>query len=345
MISIFNRAITGEPSYTRLLYNLMIRFPLFRDELLGLLLSEDDSDKQKWSGQIRLSEIHPEGLLPNGCGRPDLRISNPALTALVEVKTKPNRGFTDNQRLDKDADSYIQYLKESPGERRYVFLVPMGWKRRSELIGLRDKQAEDCQRHNIQVVIRYWEEILALLKDSALVDPLLQEFKTFLEEDFQVIAFDNKEFRMMKSGDFPGQFQAVRGLELLIDSLMGKISSKDYKPLAWGDRNEYGFLITRGNREGLLWVGSWMLAMKECGAQLCYGVEEDSRKFHPAVVNEFARLCPEHKAIGEPGARWLIGKVPDKIVFSGEAATMDRLWKYLSPIVAALNEAARKVST
>jgi len=296
--SIFHKVVAKEPSYTQLLSNLMSRSNEFRDLVLKLFLP---MEKARGIGP---EHIHTHKMVIAGCGIPDIRIGNDQVFAVIEVKTNLNRGITNNQGLHNEMVGYLKIIKDDRRSNKwYVHLIPKGWK---EKAWLEKEQEAANERHTGSIAFRtvFWEQILESLRTSPPQDPIIEEFRLLLLEQFDPLSFDEKELKMLFSKDFP--IRAVFTMENLSDEVCKKAQQAKYKVAGASgitgsqakkriDKDEYSFYVMRNDKE-ILYFGCYSAFLMEKGFPICFGVRDNALKsaFGQAVgdrVCTLGKLC------------------------------------------------------
>ncbi|MGH9670305.1 MAG: hypothetical protein ACRD3A_09350 [Terriglobales bacterium] len=323
--NIFHNLVTDENSTTELLCNLM-RFSAFRRPLLARLFSDAISLQIGWDDietQVELGD----------CGRPDLRVSNERVLALVEIKVSQYQGLTDNQ-----PGGYFEFLaKDETPERWLVFLVPRTWIHLGALKASLEHLVNAPRGQMIQTRIVHWEDVIDVIEGNDLpaLNSFVNDFCALLAARFLSgpIVFSTEEILMLFSRDIPA---ALSNLQSLIEGIRGKGST--YKSRPSRSRNlcpeEYGIYFTSTKDQDILWFGVWMDFWREQGMPLCFGVDDK----WPLEVREAFRTT--YKGKTRRFKNWTLGWI-DQESLAGDSV-LDGVWAQLAPVLEAVLQASSK---
>lgn len=246
-------------------------------------------------------------------GRADLLIETKDEILLVEVKTAQFCDLTDNQNfgLDEVGDpkltGYIAYLKHHQNVGKKVglcLLSPERWRYRAKVAG------EFTMLGNLGIPAKSttWQVLAARIIPSD-VDPLLLEFKRFLETEFMSITFSPDESDLLVNAPLQHSFvsaslklhelvrQVIKELKILLSEMGGQ--SFDIRDV-WRDSAEDGATIyLRGKK--VMWFGMWSV----CDWPLVVGVEKEWAPY--AKDLNFNGLAPIQNSIPS----WRLYQLPD----------------------------------
>jgi hypothetical protein len=311
--NVFFNLVTDENSTTELLCNLM-RFSAFRTPFLRQFLSEtvasevtgDDFDTQVDLG---------------ACGRPDLRIRNKDLVALIEVKVTTGLSLTANQPA-----GYAEFLtKQNAPERWLVFLVPKLW---IPLDGL--KKSLSTIVNSVHTHIIHWEDVTEIIEtnDLGALNPFLNDFYKLLMARIapKSVVFTTKEIVMLFTKEIPA---ALSRLQQVVDGVRDRSTTYKVKPSSSRSLcpSEYGMYFHDTQDRVVLWFGVWTDFWESNGTPLCFGVTENSSE---AVRQAFLATF---KGQTKHFDKYILGWFGQEILTTEDI--VDQVWAQLSPLVEA----------
>lgn len=281
--NILSYLIKNENDTTELLYALLIYKP-FRESLLCILTrGKVGTNKMSWDDIYTHTAI--------GGGIPDLSMLGEHANILVEVKTTPWRGLTDNQ-----PQSYLRWLagQEAAKPGYFVAIVPPVYYHLQEL----NQRITDFHDSNIlnpvTTSIVTWNEILNALHESDLdqMNSYIRDFCDLLNSwyDIPVTKFTFEEVRTMYDANTA---KAIRKLIKVVEDVISELEQKGYiveysLNKKWWE-GEYGGYVKYDNQY-VLWFGLWQDYWENSGVPLCFGVQD--KQWDARICTEFIKNHP-----------------------------------------------------
>lgn len=323
--SIFHQLVRDENSHTQLIYNLAKRSNDFRRIFFAHCFGK------KLGEVLKGDNIHPQHHIRN-CGRPDVFIETPRLSAILEVKTEPRRERTAKQLL-KVPMSYWDHLNEraKTGLQAYLtFLVPANWDYRSDLKAEMNEISKTEGKKRVTVKLIYWSEVLDVFSRNQIENPLVNEFCSHIEERFGSIKFSTTELKVMSESSFPRTAVQLIGLIEEVRRRAAKASRQlELKgPKLEAYKDEVGFALQKRKGGFRLWFGCWPDFSEDQGCTLCFGIEGGS----PRQVEQFARAFREEfggEAVPFLDHKWMMGWLPQEKI---KSPNVDEIWRAIKDI-------------
>lgn len=327
--SIFSNIVQKEDAFTQLLCDLMRRDRAFRCRVLSLLFPG-------WSEDVQPGELYTQADHQKD-GRPDLVICTKTAYAIVEIKVSDKRGITPNQDIDIVADEkgYLKALREIlPGKKTYLtFLVPQKWKyfARFENNGLSIRQ------QGIEFNITTWQRLLSEM-ESDFRQPLFEEFRLLLIENFLATSFTQKEADTMFDKSF--SLSAVRKLERVINIVAKRAEQHTgyilQKPNVEKD-DEYDFYLSKQKeKEYVFYFGYWEKFAETRGRPICFGVENDPKLWVPGLKKALMEANPETEEV----ETYTLASISKEDLYTADA--VERIWEKIRPTLDGIRAFAGK---
>jgi hypothetical protein len=311
--SVFHNVVTDENSTTQLLCNLL-QFDDFRAPFLELILPGVDSSEVVW-GHIDTQIVYDK------CGRPDIRIRNESVLALIEVKVGQNTDCTENQ-----PKGYMDFLRErNEPIRRLVFLVPSDWFKLDELRReLQSLQSIGADGRRVDTSIVTWDDVVKMIDAYVHVldkgKPFIEEFRRRLVGWVvpKPMAFKSDEIGMLQ--------QVIVGIKRAAEAKGYKVRREGP-----GESREYGFwdglyFLNLGSKDSF-YFGVWGLFWEEHGFPLCFGVRETwGKEVEKAFIVTYERGV-------KPYRKYLLGEIDKQVLDRPDVVS--EIWSFIEPIVKA----------
>lgn len=238
--SIFDGVVRKEDDHTRLLRNVMERFPEAAASVVSYLVEGSVSVVEAGSFGFRTRCSVQDR---DGREIPDILIDGRDFHCLIEAKVDPARGLTHAQK------NGYKGCFGTDGERHLCFLAPSRWKHSAKV----DEVRASLDGWGIKVHKREWRELIHELErnSKSIGNTILIEVLTFWKGRFEVetMCHSEKEFLNTWSGE---KYSAFRKLEKNIRQAEMLFVEDGEKTKA--DEEDYGFYIQRDGLD-IIWIG------------------------------------------------------------------------------------------
>jgi hypothetical protein len=285
--NILSHLIKNENDTTKLLYALLTYKP-FSNALLRLFTN----------GKVGTADLSWDDMSIQttiGGSIPDLSILGEGVNIVVEVKTTPWRGLTDNQ-----PQSYLQWLAAQDASKAgyFVAIVPPGYDHLLELKRRITSFHDSNTLNPVTSSIVTWDDVLETLCESDLdqMNPYIRDFCDLLNSWYEipVTKFTFEEVCTMYDANTA---KAIRKLLRVVEDVISGIEQKGYKvehgfQKKWWEREgEYGGYV-KCDDQNVLWFGLWQDYWEKSGVPLCFGVQD--RQWDARICKEFIRMHPNY---------------------------------------------------
>lgn len=318
--SIFHNILTDENSATQLLCNLL-QFGDFRAVFLELILPGVDSS------EVVLGDIDTQ-VVDDKCGRPDIRIRNESILALIEVKVETNTDCTENQ-----PKGYMDFLREQTEPiRRLVFLVPSDWFKLGQLKReLRSLESIGVDGRRVDTSIVTWDDVVRMIDAHV---HTLDKGKPFIEE------FHRRLVGWVVSAPMLFKPEKIGRLQQVVGGIRRISEAKGFKVRREGPGSSRKYGLYDGlyfqnlESKDVFWFGLWGFFWEEHGFPLCFGVKdkwgiEVKKAFRSNYVGDMRSF----------NLGYTLGVIDEQVLDRPDAET--EIWTFIEPIVKA-TVAARK---
>ena len=247
MSSLFDGVVRTENDHTRLLRNIMERYPKAAAAILHSLLKQNISEDEAASLEFR-AQYSVSG--DEGREIPDILIQGDGFRCLIEAKIDPWLDLTEAQKRG------YQACLNGNWEQHLVFLVPTGWKYSESASAVSSSLSAD-----VKVQILHWRELIEIIEpvSESLSDGVLAEAIKFWKRWFGMERLTPEERELLKSWH-KEEFSAFRKLEQTVNKAKGLLSAGGFETETETNfRESYGFYVKRA-KAYLLYVGIWTKA-------------------------------------------------------------------------------------
>ena len=250
----------NENDTTELLANLMKR-KYIRDAVVRFLFSSEGMESsevtQKTLDEIKETDVSTQVPFLYQ-GQPDLIISSKNLFVLLENKILNNRGLTEHEIVD-----YVQIVGGKQVETRsLIFLVPRGYSYMNEIQAINKIEG-------VSINIRYWENLILLLKRLEIDSPIMNEAIMYFEK---VIEIDNRQSTSLNSYEVACMFSVKEVFDFMGFQEKFAARLKAIKPSVIRDLNMLGkgCFKDNGSSKSIDSIGEFLLFGKK--GSLFYGL-------------------------------------------------------------------------
>ncbi|HOJ72005.1 MAG TPA: hypothetical protein PLR38_09250 [Syntrophorhabdaceae bacterium] len=217
--NILSYLIKDENDITKFLYGLL-RYKPFLNVILSLFkIGQSESAEISWDDVDMQKAI--SGFVP------DISILGKAVNILIEVKTNPWTGLTDNQ-----PQTYLQWLAEQSTSKAgyFIAIVPPVYKHLHELEKRITSFDGSSASHPVISKIITWGDILNTLRENDLdqMSPYIRDFCDLLTSWYTtpITKFNFEEVREMYNADTA---KGIRKLIKVVEDVISGIEQKGYK--------------------------------------------------------------------------------------------------------------------